>query len=181
MKLILGLSTLSLISMFAIGCTDNPEPEVNPTTEPPQESSVAAEPTPEEVAVKAEKLEVKRKSVEDMINQIMQEDVYFDFDKHGLSEKARDILSKIGDVLLEAKEFSVVVEGHTDNQGTEAYNMSLGGKRAKAVYEFLISYGIDASRLKTMSFGEEKPKADGEGDKERELNRRAHFKVEVIK
>ena len=75
----------------------------------------------------------------------------------------------------------MLISGHTDDVGTEAYNMSLGGKRAKAVYGFLINYGVEEARLTTMSFGEEKPKSAGASDADRELNRRAHFKVEVSK
>jgi peptidoglycan-associated lipoprotein len=173
------ISIIFATTLIMFACTDNPEPVVEAAPEPV--SSAAEVVSSSSVDVVAQKLEKKRKNVEDMINKIMQEDVYFDFDKHMLSEKARDILSRIGDILLEAKEFTVTVEGHTDDLGTEAYNMSLGGKRAKAVYEFLSNYGVGQERLKTMSFGEEKPKSEGSTDKDRELNRRAHFKVSVKK
>jgi peptidoglycan-associated lipoprotein len=180
MKYITGV--ILVVSFFLLGCPGKPKPVVDPAETTTEDSSVSESQTDQsEQQIVAEKLEKKRKNVEDMINKIMEEDVYFDFDTHMLSEKARDILSRIGDILMEEKEFGVIVEGHTDEVGTEAYNMSLGGKRAKAVFSFLVDYGVDQSRLKTMSFGEEKPKATGTTDTDRELNRRAHFKVEVIK
>ncbi|MGL1935723.1 MAG: OmpA family protein [Fibrobacterales bacterium] len=166
------------VTLIMFACSDNPEPVIEPIPESVSSSEAVISSSED---IQAQKLEKKRKNIEEMINKIMQEDVYFDFDKHMLSEKARDVLSRIADILIEAKEFTVTVEGHTDDLGTEAYNMSLGGKRAKAVFEFLTNYGVAETRLKTMSFGEEKPKSEGSTDKDRELNRRAHFKVSIEK
>ena len=111
----------------------------------------------------------------------MSEDVYFEYDKAVLTEKARELLGQVGDILIKETEFEVRVEGHTDARGTEAYNMSLGGKRAQMVQNYLLNYGVDKTRIRTVSFGEEKPKQEGESEEAFSKNRRANFSVRIIK
>lgn len=125
------------------------------------------------------RLESRAKEIEDMINKIMSEDVYFDYDKTELTERARELLTQVGDILIQEEKFIVVVEGHTDERGTESYNLSLGGKRALAVQKYLLSYGVATDRIQTLSFGEEKPKVEGAGEEVYEKNRRANFKVNI--
>lgn len=130
-------------------------------------------------ALAAQQLENERKQLEDMINQIMSQDVYFEYDKAVLTEKARELLSQVGDKLMKEARFDIMVEGHTDERGTESYNLSLGGKRAQAVYKYLTDYGVSTDRLHTMSFGEEKPKVEGQSEDAYAQNRRAAFKVKI--
>ena len=127
--------------------------------------------------IQARELENKRKEIEDAINRIMEKDIYFGFDKHTLTAEARELLAQVGDMLIKEKQFDVVVEGHTDEQGTETYNMALGDKRATIVKDFLIQYGVTSDRMQTISYGEEKPKVSGESEEAYQKNRRAHFRV----
>ena len=69
------------------------------------------------------------------------------------------------------------VEGHCDNRGTEAYNIALGERRAESVKNFLVDLGISANRLKTISYGEERPIAMGQDEASWAKNRRAQFMV----
>jgi len=131
--------------------------------------------------LEAERLEAERARVEKLINQLMSDDVYFDFDRSELTEKAKEILTQVGDILLKEPRFVIVVEGHTDARGTEDYNMTLGSKRAMKVKEFLSAYGVGGDRMETVSFGKEKPKVAGESEEAYAQNRRANFKVNIRK
>jgi outer membrane protein OmpA-like peptidoglycan-associated protein len=73
----------------------------------------------------------------------------------------------------------LTIEGHTCNIGTTEYNMALGERRANAVREYLTSRGIDAGRLQTVSYGEERPKHDNDREETRRLNRRAAMVVRL--
>ena len=73
----------------------------------------------------------------------------------------------------------IEIEGHTCNIGTAEYNLALGDRRANAVRDYLVSRGIDASRLNTVSYGEERPKHDNSREETRRLNRRAALTVRL--
>jgi peptidoglycan-associated lipoprotein len=125
-------------------------------------------------------LEEKRQKVEQMINKIMSEDIYFNYDNATITEKARELLAQVGELLVKDLEFSIVIEGHTDSRGTTSYNLSLGSSRAQVVQKYLVDYGVAQNRISTVSFGEEKPKIDGETEKAFSKNRRANFQVKII-
>lgn len=176
------IAAFAAVSMFA--CSKQQEPVVDPVIETPAVEE--ALPTPvveddsaERARLEAERLEAERARLEAMINQIMSEDVYFDFDRSELTEKAKDLLSQVGAVLVKEPRFTITIEGHTDARGTEDYNMTLGGKRAMKVKDFLEAYGVSSDRLQTLSFGKEKPKAEGESEDAYQQNRRAHFRVNI--
>jgi outer membrane protein OmpA-like peptidoglycan-associated protein len=75
---------------------------------------------------------------------------------------------------------NVTIEGHTDSVGTAEYNLSLGERRANAVRDYLLNRGIAAARLRTVSYGEERPKADNSTPEGRAMNRRASFVTMTI-
>jgi peptidoglycan-associated lipoprotein len=104
-------------------------------------------------------------------------DVYFDFDKFNLKDEARTILKKHAEWLNKNKGVMVVVEGHCDERGTAEYNLALGERRANAAAKFLVDLGIDAKRIKTLSYGEELPLDKGHNEEAWAKNRRAHFDV----
>lgn len=83
--------------------------------------------------------------------------VLFAVDQHTLGSGARATLDAQARWLKENPEYNAVIEGHADEQGTREYNLALGGRRANAVYEYLISKGIPSSRLKFVTFGKERP------------------------
>jgi peptidoglycan-associated lipoprotein len=72
---------------------------------------------------------------------------------------------------------SVVIEGHCDERGTEAYNLALGDRRAKAALDFLVSRGVAASQLSTISYGEQRPQCQEKSEACWSQNRRAHFEI----
>jgi peptidoglycan-associated lipoprotein len=105
------------------------------------------------------------------------EDVFFDFDKADLSGSAKRKLENNARQLKDATTVSVTIEGHCDERGTNAYNMALGERRAKAAASFLRSLGVPASRIKTVSYGEERPFDSGHSESAWAKNRRAHFVI----
>ncbi|MEX2273806.1 MAG: OmpA family protein [Vicinamibacterales bacterium] len=108
------------------------------------------------------------------------EDVHFDFDRYSLREDALRVLDEAVTALQARPEVRVEIEGHTCNIGTAEYNLALGERRAMSVRDYLISRGISADRLRTVSFGEERPKHDNAREETRRLNRRAALVVRMI-
>jgi peptidoglycan-associated lipoprotein len=107
------------------------------------------------------------------------EDVHFDFDRYSLRPEATRILDEAVNALREDANLNVVVEGHTCNIGTAEYNLALGERRANAVREYLVSRGVSGDRLRTVSYGEERPKHDNTREETRRLNRRAALVVNL--
>lgn len=105
-------------------------------------------------------------------------DVFFAFDESTLSADARRVLEQNAEYLRRNPPARVQIEGHADERGSTAYNLALGDRRATAAKRYLESLGIDASRISTISFGEEKPFAMGQSEDAWAQNRRGHF-VEV--
>lgn len=102
-------------------------------------------------------------------------DAFFDYNKSDLRPDARDALSQTAQFLRQHPEVKVVVEGHCDERGTTEYNLGLGQKRADSVKEFLVSLGISADRLSTVSYGKEKPFCTQHDEACWQQNRRGHF------
>ncbi len=84
-------------------------------------------------------------------------DAYFDYDKADIRPDARAALSKTADFLKSNPRFKVIVEGHCDERGSTEYNLGLGDRRASAVKQYIVSLGVSADRVSTVSFGKEKP------------------------
>jgi peptidoglycan-associated lipoprotein len=105
------------------------------------------------------------------------ENILFSFDSSVLSDQAQQILNGKADYLRANSGVTVTVEGHCDERGTEAYNVALGERRAESVKNFLVDLGISANRLKTISYGEERPIAMGQDEASWAKNRRAQFMV----
>jgi len=107
------------------------------------------------------------------------EDVHFDFDRYTLRPEALRILDEAVAAMQNDATLNLTIEGHTDSIGTNEYNMALGERRASSVRDYLVSRGIAATRLRTVSFGEENPKYDNSREETRRLNRRAALVVRL--
>ncbi len=104
-------------------------------------------------------------------------DILFDFDKAVLRREAELNLAKVAVILQQYPEMHIYVEGHTDNIGTEEYNQKLSEARAKAVYDFLASQGVDAGRMETAGYGFSQPVASNETEEGRQKNRRVDLVI----
>lgn len=111
-------------------------------------------------------------------NRFLSENVYFDFDNATLDYQAQELLKQKAMWLRDFPEANVVIEGHCDERGTNAYNLALGERRAESAKAFLVNLGISDARLTTISYGEEKPLDMGQSEESWAKNRRAAFVLE---
>jgi peptidoglycan-associated lipoprotein len=101
--------------------------------------------------------------------------VFFSYDSDELDEAAKKTLAANADVLKQYQSWVITVEGHTDERGTAEYNLALGDRRALTARNYLISLGIAADRLRTVSYGKEFPFDAEHSEAAWSQNRRAHF------
>jgi peptidoglycan-associated lipoprotein len=101
--------------------------------------------------------------------------VYFEFDDFSLSDQAKAVLAQNAAWLMNNSQRDVIIEGHCDERGTDEYNVALGERRANSAKRYLISLGVNAAQLSTISFGEERPAVQGHTEAEWAKNRRAEF------
>jgi peptidoglycan-associated lipoprotein len=104
-------------------------------------------------------------------------DAFFDYDQADLREDARSALAANAEWLKKYRTVQVLLEGHCDERGTAAYNLSLGERRANAAKDYLASLGLDGSRLRTVSYGKERPFCTESSESCWQQNRRAHFVI----
>ena len=103
--------------------------------------------------------------------------VNFEFDSDRLTADAKDILNGVGETLKSYSDLKIEVAGHTDDVGTEAYNLGLSERRANSVKTYLGSRGVDVSRLTPVGYGKSKPNVQGTSDEDRAKNRRVELNV----
>jgi len=116
--------------------------------------------------------------IDEARRQFEYDDVYFAFDSSALDAAAQSLLSRKAEWMDANPAAVVLIEGHCDERGTSEYNIALGDRRAEAAKAYLVNLGIADARLKTVSFGEEKPVDPGHSEESWAKNRRAHFAVE---
>ncbi|HNP18238.1 MAG TPA: OmpA family protein [Fulvivirga sp.] len=104
--------------------------------------------------------------------------IYFNFDKATFKDESYNELNKLESMMSQNTGMQIEISGHTDNIGSKAYNKNLSQRRANAVKDYLVKKGVDARRIIAVGYGEERPLASNDDEKEgRELNRRVEFKV----
>jgi peptidoglycan-associated lipoprotein len=104
-------------------------------------------------------------------------DIHFQYDSAALDETARATLEKHAVWLQTHRDVRVTIEGHCDERGTTDYNLALGEQRARAAWDYLVSLGVAADRLRTVSYGKERPLDPGQTEEAFARNRRDHFAV----
>jgi len=105
-------------------------------------------------------------------------DVLFDFDSFAIKPSQTGVLEEDAKWMKDNPSAVITIEGHCDERGTVEYNLSLGERRANAAKDYLVTLGVDASRLKTISYGKSKPVDTGHDEAAWAKNRRAHFVVQ---
>ena len=139
-----------------------PATNVPPPAEPPS-GTVSSESLPADVAA---------------INRAgYLKDAFFDYDKSDLRDDARSALAANAEWLKRYRTVQFLIEGHCDDRGTSEYNLALGDRRANAAKEYLVSLGVDAARIKTVSYGKERPFCSQATEDCWQQNRRGHFLV----
>lgn len=175
--------TMALVMLMAAcggGATPEPqpEPEPEPQVEPTADEEAERRAREEAEARRRAEEEARRREAErQRVLSVIAERVHFDFDKSDIRSDAEAVLQRKVSVLREYPGIDLRIEGHADERGSNEYNLALGQRRAESVRRYLMSYGLEASRFSTISFGEERPLVDASNESAWAQNRRAEFVV----
>ena len=133
----------------------------------------------EQKLIEEKRLQEEAKQRENMAarNRFLSEDIHFEFDKAVILPEAQEVLKGKATWLQENPDVKVMIEGHCDDRGTTEYNIALGARRAESAKTCMIDLGIAASRVSTISHGEECPVDPGHNEDAWAKNRRAHFAI----
>jgi peptidoglycan-associated lipoprotein len=189
--LVIGLSA----AVVAGACGGNPPPEQAPTPNPDSIAQAERQRQEAEAAAQAERERQAREEAERIARQreadslaaiargseevrnMVATMIHFDYDKANIrGEDAATLDSKVA-ILQANPNLRIRIHGHCDERGSDEYNLALGNRRAQAAKQYLVSHGIDASRIETQSWGEERPMVDGHDESAWSQNRRDEFEI----
>jgi peptidoglycan-associated lipoprotein len=179
------MKKIALILLAVAAVAAAPACGKKPAPAPPPPPPVAPEPPPPapppprpEVQPQVDEYErLRAMSAEEIEKSGLLGEVFFDFDRSEIRDTDRATLTKNADALKRFDFLRVTVEGHCDERGTVEYNLALGERRARSAYDYLVSLGVPADRLKTVSYGKEVPVCQASTEECWQRNRRAHFTV----
>src|SRR6266545_742473 len=168
-----------------VACHKNKAPVLRPAPPPPTSSTAGRPPSPPEpvnepTIVPPEPVRddaISSASLDDLNKNSPLKPVFFEYDSDELSPVAQKTLEENAGLLKRYTNWAVTIEGHCDERGTAEYNLALGERRAVAARAYLMSLGIAADRLRTVSYGREFPFDPAHTEAAFSLNRRAHFVV----
>ena len=181
---LLSYGLVTMITVVAGGCS----PSATPKPEPSAASSAPAKPaaqspgegqrgaTTESTTPGQSSLDQLREGKTSPVPSPLKE-IFFSFDRYDLEGEARETLKLNADWLKRNPTVRIEIEGHCDERGTNEYNLALGAKRAQAAKDYLITLGIAADRLSTISYGEEIPVCREQNESCWRQNRRARFVI----
>ena len=173
-KWLLVLVALSLILMF--NACGKKAAKVAPGQGPVVEK--VEEPTSQvEKPVLSEEELFQQKSLEELNKDLILKRINFDFDKYEVREDMKPVMQANANWLLKFASVELLIEGHCDEKGTIEYNIALGEKRAEAAKNYLVSLGMNAAKIKIISYGKSKPLVQGEDEASYFQNRRAEFVI----
>jgi len=175
-RILIALSITLLIAGCASRGGVEPEPapvEDRQTTEGAEASDAYREDAQAAGAAAGEGF--SSEELDDPGSLLSQRVIYFDFDSNEITPQFADVLAAHGGYLAAHPEIRMTVEGHTDERGSQEYNLALGERRAEAVKRILVLNGADAAQIQSVSFGEEKPAQEGSNEEAWAQNRRAEL------
>ncbi len=135
-----------------------PKPETGPKTAPTRPETVSADPLA---------------ALKDPNNILSRRSVFFDYDSNAIKEEFKPLVTAHANFVSQNRSQRMTIQGNTDERGSREYNLALGQRRADAVKQMMTLLGAPASNIETVSFGEEKPRAQGNDEKAYAENRRA--------
>jgi peptidoglycan-associated lipoprotein len=188
--------TLAVVSVFVLAaCHKKPEPAPEPVRSGTTTTTTVSGPNTDSIR-RAEEEEARRRAEEanrrraDSIaaaeaamrnagaaRAALTATVHFDYDQSDLRPEDRAILDAKVPILQGNPGVMIRIQGHTDERGSDEYNLALGQRRAAAVKRYLVDHGIAESRLQTITYGEERPVAQGSDESAYAQNRRAEFEI----
>ena len=154
-----SLKTLGLVMVRALaiglgaGCSKKTEMETSTSTEDPAAALNAA------------------------VQTITDGIVYFDYDKYDVKSEYTGMLQQKAELMKAYPDIRVRIEGNCDERGTQEYNLALGERRARAVYDYMVMLGVNPDQLEMISYGKERPAVSGDSEEAWALNRRDNFNV----
>lgn len=172
--------------VVASACGGNePAPPPAPTgptaeeLEQRRQDSIARAQAAEEARLRAEQERMEREAARraESLRRTLQEVVYFDYDESTIRSDTQEMLQAKAEILRGNPGVSLRMEGHADERGTSEYNIALGNERAEAVIQALSAFGLDAGRFTSVSYGEERPVAQGSTESAWARNRRVEFVI----
>jgi len=170
---------LAAAAALGSACNKKTPPRLEPTP-PPAPSAPPPAPVPPprvEVPQISEYDKLKQTPIDELERMGLLGDIHFDYDKSDVREGDRQLLAKNADTLKKYDFLRITLEGHCDERGSVEYNLALGERRAKAAYDYLLSLGVGADRMKTVSYGKEVPVCQQSTEECWGRNRRAHFGI----
>lgn len=175
---------LMALLMMTVGCSGNKKdvtPPPPPVVEkaPPQDLSAQAKPAEPVDEVEPERPKSLKDLQSDYERQGLLGDVFYDVDRYELRSDARERLDKNAEFMnsSQGRNLTFLVEGHCDERGTNEYNLALGESRSTTAVDYLVSLGVDRSRFRTTSFGEDRPFCTESNEACWQKNRRARFVI----
>lgn len=172
-----NVAIISAAALILAACSKEPEPAPTvaaPVASAAEESASNGQPDAvRQAAIEAEELAAREAAKWGNANGnglamfAGADRVFFEYDSSELSDAARATLGKQAEWLMHYSRVRVAVEGHCDERGTREYNLALGDRRATAVKNYLVALGVPASRLRTISYGKERPAAVSRHDQNR--------------
>lgn len=172
-------------SMLVVACKKEPPPPPAPTVnedsiararadsirrERERADSIArAEAEARAAAERARAVDAARATLEEM--------VFFDYDMSEIREDAAEVLRRKAEILRASPQVQIRIEGHADERGSTEYNLALGNRRAEAIRQFLVGFGLSEARFEIVSYGEERPLAMGHDETSWARNRRGEFVI----
>ena len=187
-KIVVRLFGLVLTATLLASCVRNPPPETPDTPPPPPATDTSAErpapappapppPAPPSPPAIGPDDDFSSRSLEELNRDSPLEAVFFDYDSSELSAEGRSVLDENATVLQRYSTWIITIEGHCDERGTPEYNLGLGERRALVAREYLLTRGLDADRIRTVSYGKEFPFDPAQTEEAWAKNRRAHFVI----
>lgn len=181
-----------LVAVVTTACAKKKPPVARPTPPPPSAGAGAPpappaplpEPEPPVASVPAEPgmtgsalPDYNARSLDELNRESPLQPVFYSLDSADVAGDTQAVLQKNAEILRQYPNWVVTIEGHCDERGTAEYNLTLGERRAQASRAYLVSLGIPADRLKTVSYGKEFPFDQAATEEAYARNRRAHFVV----
>ena len=183
---VLGLLPLLLLLVIAAGCGGGKDVDTIPSAPAEDVEEMPTPPPDEPVRVDEPAFPTERfderveepTSIDELNRMGVLRTIYFAFDSYELTPTSTATLRENAEWLKAHRDHNVVVEGHCDERGTIEYNLALGERRANSVRDYLVSLGLDRSRLRIVTYGEERPASPGHNEASWSQNRRAEFLLE---
>ena len=157
-KAVLAVALVAVVAVSGCGKKTPPPPPpappAAPATPPPAPPPA---PRPEVAPVQNDYDRIRKMDIDAINRAGLLPEIHFDFDRAEIRDADKSILAQNADSLKKYDFLRVTIEGHADERGTVEYNLALGERRAKSAYDYLVSLGVPAARMKTVSYGKEVP------------------------